>query len=529
MKTPTSQANPVPEVVKERLAEIRFRGRSHSLQSGVLALRKLQNSFPQVWQISGTRASLLLVTGHVREAQAAIAEAVSLGMPDLALKFCNALLNRAAQGSAAVELHLKGLLSTSPGWEIAALALADMLGQQRRLVEADEILSVALKANPANEVCRKLLLKSAVESKDFARIISLIELGSSAQRSIPNVMHYTMALLSTGREHDARRYMLGSVDLWPKSSFIIEHVGELNWSPDERSFVCNKLAEIGGASGDEVYKSCVLALLNLGRDDLAADLIGNKGDLEGRSDNALLHAILDSGVASKGASKMPSFDGGDMVVVARPGSKRCLLIFAGLADRLQLPMPLFHRIIAPLDTSVIYLRDTQRSFFLGGIAGLGSNVKDAVAALRVRIDALGANKIYTLGNSSGGFAAIRYGLELGASGIMTSGGLSNISSSFMEAVNDTRATSVISRVNRSFAYEELDLRPMLKAAKPSPRLLMYYGADHAADKVQAEYLKDISSVEIRFIIGHSGHGVLLQLIENGKLLPVLSELMKLRA
>ena len=100
------------------------------------------------------------------------------------------------------------------------------------------------------------------------------------------------------------------------------------------------------------------------------------------------------------------------------GSKTTLIAFTGLAKRLDISIYFMQRVLEPYGFNVIYLFDWENAFYFGGVRGLGSNVADTVDRLRRMCSQLGTRRLVCFGQSSGGYAAMRYSLELRADGVL---------------------------------------------------------------------------------------------------------------
>jgi pimeloyl-ACP methyl ester carboxylesterase len=74
----------------------------------------------------------------------------------------------------------------------------------------------------------------------------------------------------------------------------------------------------------------------------------------------------------------------------------------------------------------ILLRDVFNSWYHRGVPGLGHDVEAVTVSLRALIDAIQPSKVIAIGQSMGGYAAIMYGMLLGADRIVAFGPLSHL-------------------------------------------------------------------------------------------------------
>lgn len=85
--------------------------------------------------------------------------------------------------------------------------------------------------------------------------------------------------------------------------------------------------------------------------------------------------------------------------------ERALVCFAGNAQKLNMPVQLFHCAVARHFDLLVYLRDFRRQRFIQGIPGLGADIDELAAALRRHIPS--RCHLSILGTSGGGIAATR--------------------------------------------------------------------------------------------------------------------------
>ena len=111
-------------------------------------------------------------------------------------------------------------------------------------------------------------------------------------------------------------------------------------------------------------------------------------------------------------------DGSELLVAPKQGAETVMLVFTGLANRAGISVRLLDAYLATLNISVIYLRDNTRLLFNDGIESVADSYEGTLEIIKQRIKELGAKKIICFGNSGGGFAAIRYGIDLNAEKII---------------------------------------------------------------------------------------------------------------
>lgn len=211
----------------------------------------------------------------------------------------------------------------------------------------------------------------------------------------------------------------------------------------------------------------------------------------------------------------------DVQVAKNDGAETAMFCFCGVTHRLGLPITMFQRRVAELPVSTVYLRDFHRLLYLKGIRSLGPDHVAAVEGLRAIANDLGARRIVCLGTSGGGYAALRFGLALGAQTVVSFAGLIN-----MDPATQPVRKSMALRMRKHFPDEELDYRARFLAAKDRPRLIMAYGEHAWDDRLQAELMKDVDGVELIMVSAHDEHGVVPELIRRGEFDPLLARVVR---
>ena len=217
-------------------------------------------------------------------------------------------------------------------------------------------------------------------------------------------------------------------------------------------------------------------------------------------------------------------DGSELLVAPKQGAETVMLVFTGLANRAGISVRLLDAYLATLNISVIYLRDNTRLLFNDGIESVADSYEGTLEIIKQRIKELGAKKIICFGNSGGGFAAIRYGIDLNAEKIIGINGVTNVCRDFMIA--DGRAKIVINRMQKyPEKYKNLKLY-IEENPEYTGSITMYYSELVGHDKLQTLNLEGVAGVELRPIVGNGSHDLLGDLEEKGQLMEFLSEMIE---
>ncbi|WP_237481368.1 putative capsular polysaccharide synthesis family protein [Lichenibacterium dinghuense] len=196
----------------------------------------------------------------------------------------------------------------------------------------------------------------------------------------------------------------------------------------------------------------------------------------------------------------------EMRVVRCGNATEVLLVFCGRHGSLGFPLPIAHRWFAPLGVHVVYLRDPDGELYAGGLRTLGGDRGATIRTLRGVVDELGATRIACYGNSNGGYAALLYGLEMGAAAVLAVNAMILISEE-----------QIVSYRGADRRRPHLpDLARLYATASPRPRVCLVHSADNAQDAAAALALAGISGVTVEAVPDVDGHDAHMALIEGGQ-------------
>jgi tetratricopeptide (TPR) repeat protein len=475
---------------------------------GRAILKALQEKFPNQWQPALAVASLHLRNKKREWARWALAQAVALGAPREAVLRLQVSLAHQEGNLQEFESSLKSVAQSDGADDRARMGLLNLLVSQGRPDEAVAFAEEALERDPTAESLYFFLLRIARHRWDAARIVEICERHERAFPANPIfVASQIRALVDLSRSGDAKVHALHHRLLWRSDRWLIAAVSRLSWSAGERPIVVAILAEIARSrpASAAMVSACLLGLLAVGADQQVREILDvTPSD---RVENGDLLRALSASLPEIG--NVPTFEGA-ATVVARPGSSKCLLVFSGAGDGIRIPRPLLHRLIALLDVHVIYFHDELRT---SQFSDAGAGLADSVRVIRDMVESLGNPDVYAYGNSSGSFAAVRFGVELGAQGVV----VSDVATGSTRGQESDDGQTVAA----SPTVPERDLGSILIAANPRPKILVYH---RAGSRGQVRHLADIDGVQLRPIAESRG-ATMFRMIERGLLVPALREIM----
>lgn len=199
---------------------------------------------------------------------------------------------------------------------------------------------------------------------------------------------------------------------------------------------------------------------------------------------------------------------------------RALLVFAGGGRGFWPLVDELHRALRGCGAHLIYLRDLGGSFYLAGDPDLGiAEYAGMLDLLRRQAAGLGAARLACLGNSAGGYAALRYALDLGAEGALAFSMLTN---------PETRHDPQVSPALRAIAQRNpglvLDLAQAYAAVARPPRAILCFGEGHEGDRREAERMRGIPGVRLVAAEGLADHGAIRWFLRRGEVTGLVSAL-----
>jgi hypothetical protein len=188
-----------------------------------------------------------------------------------------------------------------------------------------------------------------------------------------------------------------------------------------------------------------------------------------------------------------------------------IISFAGLGTEYN-----FKRTLADMDieTNVVYIRDLTHQWYLNDLPGVGSGVDEIARFLKKLIDEVKPSKVVCLGASAGGFAAILYGVLIGANRII---GFSP--QTFMTKIGcvrhlDYRWLDRVIQINESGAIRDRkyhDLKGIVIGYQGW--ISIFYDPLHRLDRVHAERIKEAELCALK----GKGHDLVRYLRDSGEL------------
>ncbi|PWJ12921.1 tetratricopeptide repeat protein [Jannaschia seohaensis] len=401
------------------------------------------------------------------------------------------------------ELALLDWLAPQIARPAAVLRHARLLVRMRRFDEAEPVARRAAALDPASALAHRLIYVSVLRSDRPERAAEAIREALASPTKDPSYPALKMTL--AGMEVEDRLALTEAIGKrWPSALGSAGRGGDLTLSGE-------------GARGSKELQAYALALE--GRLEEAAALAQ-----EVEETNVGRHASVRKELASAVIAKVPGpearlrpliEDDGSEVVRSQPSQTGVTLLgLTDLAHQLGYPIRFVDAFCAATGAASLFLRDHSYRLFIGGVGSLAPDREGTIEALRHELVALKTERLIVVGQSSGGFSALRYGRELGAAEIYGFGIPSSIER-FLTGP-DSRARALIGKLRRTFPPEDLDLRTILPQIPSRAPIELYYGEDRDTDRGHAEDLEGMEGVTLHPQAGFNAHQVMPRLIADGR-------------
>lgn len=197
--------------------------------------------------------------------------------------------------------------------------------------------------------------------------------------------------------------------------------------------------------------------------------------------------------------------------------------FGGISAGIAIPPFEFYKSSGILDESKIFIRDFNQSWYQNGLPGISSNVYSTADFISQKICDIEPEKLYFVGNSMGGYAAILFSYLIGRGEAIAFSPQTFISPLLRLRYLDYRWTRQILNTYRKSLHNKKiwDLKSLALKRSTNCKISIFVSKYHRLDYIHASRLKDISGITVHEF-NKGGHGVVGLLRDEGKLPGIMS-------
>lgn len=198
--------------------------------------------------------------------------------------------------------------------------------------------------------------------------------------------------------------------------------------------------------------------------------------------------------------------------------KNLYIFFGGIAAGIAMPVFEFYNASRILDEHKLFFRDLSQCWYQDGLPGISRDISATADYIRSQINQIEPEKLFFVGNSMGGYAAIMFATLIGAGEVIAFAPQTFISPLPRIKHRDFRWQKQIINTYRKSVWKQKawDLRSLLRGSLYAPRISVFVSRSHRLDRIHARHLAGITGVRIHEFDG-GGHGVVKLLRDEGKL------------
>jgi pimeloyl-ACP methyl ester carboxylesterase len=200
-------------------------------------------------------------------------------------------------------------------------------------------------------------------------------------------------------------------------------------------------------------------------------------------------------------------------------SSTLLLTFGGMKSMAGIASFEFVALTHDMPVKRLYVRDPRQSWYHRGMPKHGSSLTSIADSLREFLATHEVDRLVTVGNSAGGYAALVFGTLLGADTVLCFGPQTVLDFAILSKWKDHRWDDVLMPVVASGALESRwsDLRRALPEARwADTRYNVYFDETDSGDRAHAEHLRGLEGLRL-YRFGRGGHVLARALRDCGAL------------
>ena len=194
------------------------------------------------------------------------------------------------------------------------------------------------------------------------------------------------------------------------------------------------------------------------------------------------------------------------------------IFFGGIAAGIAMPPFEFYKAAEILDEHKIFIRDFKQNWYQTGLPSITKDAHSTALLISKKIEDIKPNKVYFVGNSMGGYAAILFAHLIGKGEVIAFAPQTFISPKLRLKHNDYRWLKQIfnTYLKCLFKPKVFDLKALTNARESNVKVSIFVSKSDALDFIHAEHLNGTKGVVIH-TFDSGGHGVVKLLRDDGKL------------
>jgi len=481
-------------------------GTSGEITSALEDLRAIHKRFPDDHLAALGMTRLLLEADRLAEARAVFQDDVwPVAAPEASKsEFINALAPRHGNLDETVDF-LERLDSARPGNLAVLIRLAVIRSRQGLWEESLGLFDKVAAADPLPEYAQAIRADLLLACGRMPESLALArELAADNPHRVDHTHRLILTLSGSSAHHEAATILKDAAVKWPNEWRLLLRLNRIVpvqplW--DEAFDVFESGFNAAKADHRALFQFA-LASLRQGKTEQALSALATNPQ-RGPAGHMWesLERVLRKISPEEWRARMRLADdqSAEVQIVDVEAADTTIMVFGGVDGGFSnLPFGHTDALLSAYRANVVYLRDFNFRAFFEGVSSLGSTVAETLDRLRGILERLATRRLITMGNSVGGFAAIRYGVRLGAHAAVSFGAPTTLDGEFQaEAKPGVGYSQAALKRALSFRLpEEKDLVHDL-AGTTETRVFHYYGALYPAESAHADRFRGLHNVELR--------------------------------
>lgn len=209
--------------------------------------------------------------------------------------------------------------------------------------------------------------------------------------------------------------------------------------------------------------------------------------------------------------------------ILNPSSKTLYLFFGGIQAGIVIPPFEFYKASEIISENKVFFRDFSQSWYHAGLKGLSVDIHTTAKYIQALIDDIKPEKLFFVGNSMGGYAALLFSTILGVGEAIAFAPQTFISADLRKRYNDVRWQLQIEETLAlpTIYKDALDLKKMLLNSNSENKKSIYVARDSELDFAHAQHVRSCPGVTV-FEFEKGGHSLVRGLRESGALPEIMT-------
>ena len=183
-----------------------------------------------------------------------------------------------------------------------------------------------------------------------------------------------------------------------------------------------------------------------------------------------------------------------------------MIAFGGLKGNMGVAPFEFFKLTKSMKVNKIYLRDIDQELYHSGFPGVSGSIEETVSYLKQKIDVCGARRVVVFGNSMGAYAALLFGVLIGADAVHAFAPNTFVCDKGSDD-NETHrlGNEITRRIREKYSARYFDLKDVIQLHGNACELNLYFDSGHETDVEHAMHLNGLPNVVLHAFSDGSHH------------------------